>query len=212
MWPWHSLAVCWLVGIALYVRAIVGVRGYKISTTAECLLAAELLFIGLQIVLHAKWKREWDQNRTTSTSIPPSAGARFYYVLGLLQLWCALGYLDITTFGLLFDAETFAAVTFGVAVAHGLLRSSRTLAPIPDEIQHDARQMAELGFEARASDDEVTKVAIVVVGLGIATTLILCLYISYGSYDIASTRMPWWLGVPTIIIIALALRKKFRDR
>ncbi len=204
-WPWHCLAICWLVGVLLYVRALIGVRGHRMATLAACVFAFEFLFIGLQFVLQARWKREWDQNRGL-----PSEGGRFYYVLGLIQLCCALIYLDVATFGFLFDGETFATITFGIAVAHGLLKASRRLAPIPDEVQHDARKMADLGLPHQATPEEMTRVAITVMGLGVVTTIVLSLYIAYGSYDISSDRMPWWLGIPTLIALALTLLKKVK--
>jgi len=119
-------------------------------------------------------------------------------------------YLDVATFGFLFDGETFATITFGIAVAHGLLKASRRLAPIPDEVQHDARKMADLGLPHQATPEEMTRFAITVMGLGVVTTIVLSLYIAYGSYDISSDRMPWWLGIPTLIALALTLLKKVK--
>lgn len=212
-WPWQWLILCWLVGIVLFVRALVGVRGYRIGALRACILAAELLFIGLQFVLQANWKREWDRNldRQGIPSVMPSEGARFFYILGLIQLCCAVIYLDVATYGFLFNGESFATLTFGIAVAHGLLKASRRLAPIPDEIQHDAQKMADLGLQSRATPDEMTKVAIIVIGLGVAFTIMLTLYLTYGSYDISSNRLPWWLGIPTLIAIALSMYKKIKS-
>jgi hypothetical protein len=209
IWPWRCLAIFWLLGVLLYGRDLIGVRGHRIATLVACVLAFEFLFIGVQFVLHAKWKREWEKNRDPSDarSVMPSEGAQFYYVLGLIQLCCALIYLNIATFGFLFDGESFATMTFGIAVAHGFLKAARRLAPIPDEIQHDTRKMADLGLEPRATPDEMTRVAITVMGLGVLLTIVLCLYITYGSYDISSNRTPWWLGIPTLMILALTLFK-----
>jgi hypothetical protein len=200
------------VGFLLYGRALTGIRGHRIGTLAACILASALLFIGLQFVLQANWQRQWDQNRDSAgaRSAMPSEGSRFYYILGLIQLFCALIYLDIATFGFLSDGETLATLIFGIAVAHGLLRAARRLAPIPDEIQHDARKMADLGLPHQATSEEMTRIAITVMGLGVAFTVVLCLYISYGSYDILSNRTPWWLGIPTLIALALTLLKRIK--
>jgi hypothetical protein len=204
-WPWYCLAIGWLGGVLLFGRALMGARGLRIGTLAAWILAFELLFIGLQFVLQARWKREWDRNRGFS-----SDGARFYYVLGLIQLFCALIYLDIATFGFLFDRETLASVTFGIAVAHGLFKTARKLAPIPDDIQVDDRKIADSELPHQATMDEMTRVAIIVMGLGVAFTIALCLYLTDGAYDVSSSRTPWWLGIPTLIALALTLFKRLK--
>jgi hypothetical protein len=211
-WPWHCLAICWLIVFLLYCRALIGVSGHRIGTLGACILAFELLFIGLQFVLQASWQREWDQmgDSTGARSAMQSEGSRFYYRLGLAQLFCSLIYLDISTFGFLFDLEMFATLVFGIAVAHGLLRSARRLAPIPDEIQRDARKMADLGLPHQATPEEMTRIAIIVMGPGVAFTVVLCLYITYGSSDILSNRTPWWLGIPTLIALALTLLRRIK--
>jgi hypothetical protein len=209
-WPWHCLAICELVGLLLYIRALIGVQDHRMGTLAACVFAFEFLLVGVQFVLHSQWEAEWKQNRVlpSTASAMPSERAQFYYVLGLIQLYCVLIYLDIATFGFLFNGETFVATTFGLAVAHGLLKDSRRLAPIADEVQHDARKMADLGLERQATPEEMTKTAIVVMGLGVALTILLCASITYGSYDISSNLMLWWLGIPTLIVLALALIRR----
>jgi hypothetical protein len=61
-----------------------------------------------------------------------------------------------------------------------LLKAARRLAPIPDEIQRDARKIADLRLPQQAPSGEMTRIAIIVMGLGVVFTIVLCVYITYG--------------------------------
>ena len=68
---------------------------------------------------------------------------------------------------------------FGMAVAHGLFKTSRRLAPIPDQILPDAKQVVELGLEPMATEKEATRAGIIAIGFGVLLTIFLCLKLLY---------------------------------
>lgn len=205
--PWYILKGLWLAGILLYGRSVFHVYGPKTSILGVSVLGGLFLFIGLQFIFQAKWVREWEQKQDSSDMPPliPSEGAQFYYGLGVAELFCVLIFLDIAAFEFLVDAGSLWTIGFGIALGQGLLRTSRRLAPISDATQHNAKKMAELGLPYRATDEEMMRVAIVVIGFGVILTFGLCFWLLQTPSESPLGRPPWWLGIPTLAIAALSL-------
>jgi hypothetical protein len=196
-WPWRCLTILWLAGVGLYVRALLGVRGHRAGLLVACLLAAELLFVGFQLVLQTKWEEHWDQLLSSHRVAwaAPSERARSYYTLGLFCLYLMMVGFGVATYWFLFDPEALSSMICTTMIAHGFIVTARKLALVPDEIQHDARKMSALGLPRQATEKEMTGTAIRVMGWAVILTLALCVNLIYG--------IPVWLSLLASIVLAL---------
>jgi hypothetical protein len=196
-WPWRGLTILWLAGVVLYVRALIGIRGYRVGVIAACLLAAELLYLGYQLLQQANWEQERDRIISSPGASPasPSEGSQFYYVLGLSALYLVMVGFDLIAFWHLFDVDVLDNLICITFLGHGFILTARRLAPIPDEIQHDARKMAELELPRQATEKEMTGTAIRVMGWAVILTLALCVNLIYG--------IPVWLSLLASFVLAL---------
>ncbi len=161
-------------------------------------------------MLHLRWKYGCSRGRALHVSpepIPAGRG-RFYYLLGILELACILIYFNLATLWRLFDIGTFSAMIFGVALAHGLLKTSRTLATIPDVMGDVSSKSHDSASSYQASDEEMTRIGIAVIGAAVVFTLMLCLYLTSISDNSPWSRPPWWLGIPTILVILAAVWRR----
>ena len=87
-----------------------------------------------------------------------------------------------------------------------MLFTSQKLAPIPDKDQANKENMDKLGLPHRASDAEITRTAIIVLGAGVIVVLILAVSIAVGSTDVTrgNQHIVWWVSIPTLgIVLAL---------
>lgn len=203
VWPWYAFAVVWLLGVVLLIRMALDSH-VRIGKGGSGVLGFAFLFVGLQFLLHARWQRRFAE------APAPSEGARFYFILGMIQLALTMGYLDVATAANLTDLESLSSLLFCIATAHGLLETARRLAFVPDADQRDARKMDDLGLPARATDEEMTRIAIIVMALGVLLTILASIWLLSPSYD--ASHVPWWLAVPTLIVIGIAIGKRIRQR
>jgi hypothetical protein len=186
-----------------------GINGCHPSAAASVVLGAEILFAGIQLLLHIRWKSERMRQIPLGADAPLMFGdrSRFYYVLGLIELFAAVIYLDIAAWFSLDNAESLLTLAFAIAVAHGMLGASRKIASIQDATGTSSAMIAEPEPPSQASTDEMTRVALIVLAGGVSFVILLCIYIESGEYLGLSDNFPWWLGIPTVVIFIVAMLK-----
>ena len=127
----------------------------------------------------------------------PSEGARFYYIIGLLALCFVIIGFDIIAFWFSFDGDVLGDLIGLTLLTHGCLSTARRLAPIPDEIQRDAQRMADLGLPRQTTEQEMTRMAIVIMSLGVVFTIAIGVNLIYG--------IPFWLSILTFVALGLSV-------
>lgn len=210
-WPWYLIAVLSGSGSVLYVRLLSGENRPAVGTLRELILGGALFMIATQIPVHLNWRRKWILSHGNPQS--PSKGASFYYVAGLIQLFAILIFLNLQIRFRMVDAESLSILLFGISVALSMLFTSQKLAPVSDEDQRNKEKMDRLGLPHRASDAEMTRTALIVLGAGVIAVLILAISIAIGSTDVTrgNAHVAWWVSIPTLgivlALIALSARK-----
>lgn len=168
----------------LYGFALAGIVPVGVSGTPEHITVALCLgaFV-YEYVIDSQWKREW-----RLSNCPPSPDTkavsergRLFYILGISQLYVVVVGLVTAIYWSIVNFECFTALLFGLAVAHGLLKGARRLAPIPDSVQTDAKEMAKLGLKPMATESEMTRTGIIAIGAFVLITLAICLRYLYDS-------------------------------
>jgi hypothetical protein len=169
---------------ALYGVCLVGMIPIRVLGIPEHITVALSLGVFVyEYVIDSHWKREWASCHGPSGPDPRTTSERgkLFYTLGLIQLYVLVVGLITAIYWSIINFECFTVLLFGMAVAYGLFRGARRLAPIPDSVQTDAKKMAEFGLEPMATEAEMTRTGIIAIGAGVLFTLAICLRYLYDS-------------------------------
>lgn len=183
-WPWQVASILMFGAMTVYGFGLAGIVPVRVSGTPEHIaVALSLAAFVYEYVIDSHWKREWRSSNCSSSAVPKAVSerGRLFYVLGISQLYVVVVGLVTAIYSSIVNFECITALLFGMAVAHGLLKGARRLAPIPDSVQTDAKKMAELGLKPMATEAEMTRTGVIAIGAGVFLTLVLCLRYLYDS-------------------------------
>ena len=182
-WPWRVGLIMLACAVMLYCSSLAGtVHAVRIPAFAEHLMVALCIAVfAYEFVVDVQWKRTWTVSHGPSSPDPmaTSQRSRLFYTLGLVQLYVVILGLASAIWWSLFSLECFITLVFAMAVAHGLFKSGRRLASLPDEIQTDATKMAALGLEPMAMEKDMTRAGVIAICFGVLLTVFLCLKLLY---------------------------------
>jgi len=176
-WPWYVALILMSLAVFFYSLSVAGVMPVKRLPLAEHVSVGLFLAVFIyEFTLDLRWKRTWALCGEPLIMVMRgmSQRGRLFYILGFLQLYGLVIGIAAAVYWSLFSVECSVTLLFGVSVVHGLFASARRLSPIPDEIQTDRKKMNEFGLEPLATDKDMTRTAVIAIGLGVLLTVFLC--------------------------------------
>jgi hypothetical protein len=224
-WPWRGLAICLIAAMVFYCRALMDLATQRMGTWPSCLAGLALLAIVYQFVLQSAWKRAsqptndpWAAERSDLNS-----QTQLLYVLGVIGLYFVTIYFALAT--LLFPAYmgvNIVKIGAGLAIADRCIRVARrrTVAPYqaPKTVLDQAGSQSAASIEQVSPDapmkppspDQMTRDALIVIGLAATTVTGLCLVLVLKTGKIDYQEIAVAGAIPVVIVLGWTILRRMK--